>query len=81
MHRAPLNVQQSDQWECFCVMEWDPLRADCAVAQVSVLGSQCSLMIILLLSQLLTFEFVWICCATVSRLYFFQNLKLVPPAA
>lgn len=31
--RAPLNVQQWDQWECFCVMEWDPLRADCAVAQ------------------------------------------------
>eukprot|EP00250_Pteridium_aquilinum_P035256 c9010_g1_i1 orf=299-1810(+) len=31
--RAPLNIQQSDHWECFCVMEWDPLHADCAIPQ------------------------------------------------
>lgn len=31
--RAPLNIQQSDRWECFCVIEWDPLHADCAVPQ------------------------------------------------
>ena len=34
LHRAPPYVQQSDHWECFCVMEWDPLHADCAVPQV-----------------------------------------------
>lgn len=31
--RAPLNVEQSDDWECFCAMEWDPLHADCAIPQ------------------------------------------------
>lgn len=31
--RAPLNFRQSDHWECFCVMEWDPFHADCAVPQ------------------------------------------------
>ncbi|KAH7365332.1 hypothetical protein KP509_18G021300 [Ceratopteris richardii] len=31
--RAPLNVEQTDEWECFCAMEWDPLHADCAIAQ------------------------------------------------
>eukprot|EP00250_Pteridium_aquilinum_P000124 c10140_g1_i1 orf=394-1941(-) len=31
--RAPLNVEQADEWECFCAMEWDPLHADCAVPQ------------------------------------------------
>ncbi|KAI5078700.1 hypothetical protein GOP47_0006371 [Adiantum capillus-veneris] len=31
--RAPLNVEQTDEWECFCAIEWDPLHADCAVPQ------------------------------------------------
>ncbi|KAF8694078.1 hypothetical protein HU200_038534 [Digitaria exilis] len=32
--RAPLNVIQTDVWECFCCLPWDPARADCAVPQV-----------------------------------------------
>lgn len=31
--RAPLNVEQTDDWECFCAMEWDPLHADCSIPQ------------------------------------------------
>ncbi|MCO5576172.1 hypothetical protein L7F22_029980 [Adiantum nelumboides] len=31
--RAPLHVQQADDWECFCTIEWDPLHADCAIPQ------------------------------------------------
>ncbi|KAH7297609.1 hypothetical protein KP509_25G003300 [Ceratopteris richardii] len=31
--RAPLDAQQSDRWECFCAIDWDPYHADCAVPQ------------------------------------------------
>ena len=37
--RAPLDCKQTDSWECFCVIEWDPLHADCAIPQVSYLVS------------------------------------------
>jgi hypothetical protein len=33
--RAPLNVVQSDDWDCFCCLLWDPAHADCAVPQVT----------------------------------------------
>uniref|UniRef100_A0A453HWQ9 PHD-type domain-containing protein n=1 Tax=Aegilops tauschii subsp. strangulata TaxID=200361 RepID=A0A453HWQ9_AEGTS len=31
--RAPLYVGQSDDWDCFCCLLWDPAHADCAVPQ------------------------------------------------
>lgn len=31
--RAPLFEVQTDDWECFCSILWDPTRADCAVPQ------------------------------------------------
>lgn len=33
-HRAPLFEVQTDDWECFCAVLWDPAHADCAVPQV-----------------------------------------------
>lgn len=32
--RAPLFEVQTDAWECFCAIHWDPSHADCAVPQV-----------------------------------------------
>lgn len=32
--RAPLFEVQTDNWECFCAIPWDPAHADCAVPQV-----------------------------------------------
>ncbi|XP_004500707.1 uncharacterized protein [Cicer arietinum] len=31
--RAPLFEVQTDEWECFCAVHWDPSHADCAVPQ------------------------------------------------
>ncbi|XP_073017254.1 uncharacterized protein [Primulina eburnea] len=31
--RAPLFEVQTDKWECFCCIHWDPAHADCAVPQ------------------------------------------------
>lgn len=31
--RAPLFEVQTDAWECFCAIHWDPSHADCAVPQ------------------------------------------------
>ncbi|KAL3830135.1 hypothetical protein ACJIZ3_018937 [Penstemon smallii] len=31
--RAPLFEVQTDDWECFCCILWDPAHADCAVPQ------------------------------------------------
>ncbi|XP_057436656.1 uncharacterized protein LOC130729051 isoform X2 [Lotus japonicus] len=31
--RAPLFEVQTDEWECFCAIHWDPSHADCAVPQ------------------------------------------------
>ncbi|KAK3221370.1 hypothetical protein Dsin_008395 [Dipteronia sinensis] len=31
--RAPLFEVQTDDWECFCSVHWDPTHADCAVPQ------------------------------------------------
>ncbi|KAM0943267.1 putative chromatin regulator PHD family [Dioscorea sansibarensis] len=31
--RAPLFVVQTDDWDCFCSVLWDPIHADCAVPQ------------------------------------------------
>ncbi|MED6147918.1 hypothetical protein PIB30_048358 [Stylosanthes scabra] len=31
--RAPLFEVQTDDWECFCAIHWDPYHADCAVPQ------------------------------------------------
>ncbi|KDO61902.1 uncharacterized protein LOC102629457 isoform X2 [Citrus sinensis] len=31
--RAPLFEVQTDDWECFCAVQWDPTHADCAVPQ------------------------------------------------
>lgn len=31
--RAPLFEEQTDNWECFCAVSWDPYHADCAVPQ------------------------------------------------
>ncbi|XP_028755699.1 uncharacterized protein LOC114715054 isoform X2 [Neltuma alba] len=31
--RAPLFEVQTDNWECFCAIQWDPAHADCAVPQ------------------------------------------------
>lgn len=31
--RAPLFEVQTDNWECFCAIHWDPAHADCAVPQ------------------------------------------------
>ncbi|KAJ4833185.1 hypothetical protein Tsubulata_016056 [Turnera subulata] len=31
--RAPLSEVQTDDWECFCSVLWDPIHADCAVPQ------------------------------------------------
>uniref|UniRef100_A0A0A0LWX9 CW-type domain-containing protein n=1 Tax=Cucumis sativus TaxID=3659 RepID=A0A0A0LWX9_CUCSA len=31
--RAPLFEVQTDDWECFCSILWDPTHADCAVPQ------------------------------------------------
>ncbi|KAJ8767462.1 hypothetical protein K2173_017506 [Erythroxylum novogranatense] len=31
--RAPLFEVQTDDWECFCSLLWDPTHADCAVPQ------------------------------------------------
>ncbi|PON56646.1 Autoimmune regulator [Trema orientale] len=31
--RAPLFELQTDNWECFCSVRWDPTYADCAVPQ------------------------------------------------
>ncbi|RDX61291.1 hypothetical protein CR513_60489, partial [Mucuna pruriens] len=30
---APLFQVQTDDWECFCAIHWDPSHADCAVPQ------------------------------------------------
>lgn len=32
--RAPLFEVQTDDWECFRSVLWDPAHADCAVPQV-----------------------------------------------
>ncbi|PPR81091.1 hypothetical protein GOBAR_AA39624 [Gossypium barbadense] len=32
--RAPLLEVQTDNWECFCCVQWDPSLADCSVPQV-----------------------------------------------
>ncbi|GFS43778.1 RING/FYVE/PHD zinc finger superfamily protein [Actinidia rufa] len=32
--RAPLFEVQTDDWECFCAVIWDPARADCSVPQL-----------------------------------------------
>jgi len=32
--RAPLFEVQTDSWECFCSILWDPAHADCAVRQL-----------------------------------------------
>ncbi|XP_007011223.2 PREDICTED: uncharacterized protein LOC18587405 [Theobroma cacao] len=31
--RAPLFEVQTDDWECFCSVQWDPSHADCSVPQ------------------------------------------------
>ncbi|KAG2266933.1 hypothetical protein Bca52824_074012 [Brassica carinata] len=31
--RAPRSEVQTNKWECFCSLFWDPLHADCAVPQ------------------------------------------------
>lgn len=31
--RAPLFQEETDKWECFCAVHWDPSHADCAVPQ------------------------------------------------
>ncbi|GLT97399.1 hypothetical protein SLE2022_149660 [Rubroshorea leprosula] len=31
--RAPLFEEQTDNWECFSAVSWDPFHADCAVPQ------------------------------------------------
>jgi len=31
--RAPLYVVQTDDWDCFSCLLWDPAHADCAVPQ------------------------------------------------
>ncbi|PKU63909.1 uncharacterized protein LOC110113292 isoform X2 [Dendrobium catenatum] len=31
--RAPLFSVQTDDWDCFCAVLWDPVHADCAVPQ------------------------------------------------
>ncbi|KHG18879.1 Histone acetyltransferase KAT6A [Gossypium arboreum] len=31
--RAPLLEVQTDNWECFCCVQWDPSLADCSVPQ------------------------------------------------
>ncbi|KAF2535512.1 hypothetical protein F2Q68_00019310 [Brassica cretica] len=31
--RAPRSEVQTNKWECFCSVFWDPLHADCAVPQ------------------------------------------------
>ncbi|XVF82141.1 hypothetical protein PTKIN_Ptkin16aG0021200 [Pterospermum kingtungense] len=31
--RAPLFEVQTDNWECFCSVQWDPSHADCSVPQ------------------------------------------------
>ncbi|XP_019414782.1 PREDICTED: uncharacterized protein LOC109326548 isoform X2 [Lupinus angustifolius] len=31
--RAPLFEVQTEDWECFCAIHWDPSHADCAVPQ------------------------------------------------
>ncbi|KAJ6673138.1 REMODELING AND SPACING FACTOR 1 [Salix viminalis] len=33
--RAPLFEVQTDDWECFCCVFWDPIHADCATSQVN----------------------------------------------
>lgn len=33
-YRAPLFESQTDDWECFRAVLWDPFHADCAVPQV-----------------------------------------------
>lgn len=35
--RAPRSEVQTNKWECFCSVFWDPLHADCAVPQVRTL--------------------------------------------
>ncbi|KAG6517794.1 uncharacterized protein LOC122056132 [Zingiber officinale] len=31
--RAPLFIVQSEDWDCSCAVQWDPIHADCAVPQ------------------------------------------------
>jgi len=31
--RSPLFVTQTDNWDCFCSVVWDPFHSDCAVPQ------------------------------------------------
>ncbi|KAK1289341.1 hypothetical protein QJS10_CPB18g00094 [Acorus calamus] len=31
--RVPLSVVQTDDWDCSCIVIWDPIHADCAVPQ------------------------------------------------
>ncbi|KAI9111238.1 hypothetical protein K1719_017849 [Acacia pycnantha] len=33
--RAPIFEVQTDKWECFCAIHWDPANADCAAPQES----------------------------------------------
>lgn len=35
--RAPLFTDQSEDWDCSCAIQWDPIRADCVVPQVNSL--------------------------------------------
>ncbi|KAI4356239.1 hypothetical protein L6164_000276 [Bauhinia variegata] len=32
--RAPIFEVQTDEWECFCSIHWDPAHADCAAPQL-----------------------------------------------
>jgi len=45
--RAPFFEVQTDVWECFCAIHWDPSHADCAVPQVKYINS-CLVMKVLL---------------------------------
>ncbi|ONK70592.1 uncharacterized protein A4U43_C05F35320 [Asparagus officinalis] len=31
--RAPLFIEQTEDWDCSCAVTWDPIHADCAVPQ------------------------------------------------
>ncbi|CAA6670360.1 unnamed protein product [Spirodela intermedia] len=35
--RAPPLISQTDDWDCSCAVIWDPIHADCAVPQISVI--------------------------------------------
>ncbi|XVF06188.1 hypothetical protein REPUB_Repub06bG0025900 [Reevesia pubescens] len=37
LYLAPIFEVQTDDWECFCSVQWDPSHADCSVSQVITL--------------------------------------------